>query len=101
MLRLRTHLSPSFQLRILLPNSIRNYCKIGLALLVRYRVPIVCDVVIPVQLGSDRYRDVKHGRYGRCEDEAFEGWVIWGRLEGGEGSGDGGIDVVFLEGRTG
>ena len=99
MLRLRIHLSPSFQFRILLPNSICNYRNIGLhALFIGYRVPIIRGVVIPVRLRSDRFRDIKHGRYGRCEDEAFEGWVISGRLEDGEGSGYGGIDVGLFEG---
>ena len=51
--------------------------------------------MIPVRLRSDRFRDIKHGRYGRCEDEAFEGWVLSGCLEDGEGSGYGGTDVGF------
>ena len=38
----------------------------------------------------------RHPRqHGRCEDEAFKGWVLSGRLEDGEGSRYGGIDVGF------
>ena len=93
MLGCRINTSPSFQLGIFLPNSIRNQRIVALhAFLVRERIPIIRGVGVPVRSGGGFFRDVEYGRDGGCEDEAFEGGVLVGGLEDGECSGDGGFD---------
>jgi len=97
MLRRRIHVSPSFQLGELLSNSIRNRRVITRhTRFVRYRVPIIRSIVIPIRSRSDI--PIKYGPGGGCEDEAFEGRVFPGGLEDRERSGDGGIDYGFGEG---
>jgi len=95
-LRRRVDISPSFQLGKLLRSSIRNHRRIGPhTLLVRYRVPIVRGVGVPVWSRTSLFRNIKHCSDGGCEDEAFEGRILSGGLEDGERSEDRGFDYSF------
>lgn len=99
MLRRRVYISPGFQLSKLLSSPIRNQRVITpRTRFIRYWVPIIRSVVIPVRSRSDLLRDIKHGRDGGCEYEAFENGIFPGSLEDGKRSGDGGIDQGFGEG---
>jgi len=99
MFRRRIHISPSFQLGKLLPSSIHKRRVVTPhTRFIRYWVPIIRSIVIPVRSMSDLLRDIKHSRDGGCEDETFEGGVFSGGLEDGERSGNGGVDQGFGEG---
>lgn len=101
MLRRRIHIGPKFQLGKLLSSSIRNQTVITPhARFIRYRVPIICSITIPIRSMRGILRDIEYGRDGGCEDEALEGGIFSGGLQDGERSGDCGIDQSFGEGRT-
>jgi hypothetical protein len=101
MLRRGIHISPSFQLSKLLSSSVRNQRVLALRTgFIRYRVPVIRGIVIPIRSRSGLLSDIEYGPNGGCEDEAFEGGIFPGGLEDGERSGDGGIDHGFGEGGT-
>ena len=101
MLRRRIHISPNFQLSKFLSSSIRNQRVITPhARFIRYRVPIICSIVIPVRSRRGLLYDIEYGRDGGCENEAFEGGIFPGGLQDGERPSDCGIDQGFGEDRT-